>query len=133
MHLADKYPQKHLAPEVGTIDRAHYYRWMVYVPATVDPTLEIITFHGRFLPEEKRIPRLVEEAKKKWEGIARVLEEAVDGRDFVVGKSFTAADVAVASAIGWVGFLGMLEAHPKLAAYHAKMAERPAYKRAHAD
>ena len=51
MHLADKYPDKKLAPALGSDERAQYYRWMVYVPGTVDPVLETITMHTRFLPE----------------------------------------------------------------------------------
>jgi len=133
LHLADKFPEKKLAPALGTDERAEYYRWMVYVPATVDPVLEALTMHTRLLPEAKRIPAVAETAKEKWGPIARVLEEAVGGRQYVVGDSFTAADVIVGSAIGWVGFLGMLGDHPKLAAYLKGLQERPAYKSAHAD
>src|SRR6185436_6612060 len=47
MHLADKFPEKKLVPPVGSKERAEYYKWMVYVPSTVDPALEAITFHGK--------------------------------------------------------------------------------------
>src|SRR5579862_5890993 len=50
MHLCDKHPEKKLAPAVGTKDRARYYEWMVYIPATIDPCLETIMFHTMFLP-----------------------------------------------------------------------------------
>ena len=133
MHLADKFADKKLAPALGTIDRAHYYRWMVYVPATVDPALEAITLHTRLLPEAKRVAAIADEGKRRWGNIARVLEEAVGGRKFVVGDHFTGADVAVASAIGWVEFLGLLGDHPKLAEYAKPMKDRPAVQRAHAD
>lgn len=133
MHLADKFPEAGLAPAPGTDERAQYYRWLVYVPATVDPVLETITMHTRMLPENRRDPALAEAAKRKLETIARVLEQAVDGRSFVVGDHFTAADIAVASAIGWMGFMGLLAPHPKLATYLAIHQQRPAFQRAHAD
>ena len=133
MHLADKFPEKKLAPALGTQGRAEYDSGMVYVPATIDPVLEVITAHTRFLPEEKRVPSLVEAAKKKLATIVSVLEAAVDGRDFIVGGAFSGADVIVASALGWLAFLGLLAEHPKLAAYHKKVTERPAYARAYAD
>jgi len=133
LHLADKFPQAKLAPAIGTDDRAKYYRWIVFAPATVDPVLETLTRQTRFLPQEKRNPALVEEAKGKWGVIARVLEEAVDGRSYIVGNSFTAADVVVASVVGWVAFLGMLGDHPKLAAYAEPFRQRAAYQRAYAD
>ena len=65
MHLADKFPEKKLAPALGGDDRASYYRWMVYVPATVDPVLEAITMHTRMLPEPKRVAAIAEEGKRK--------------------------------------------------------------------
>ena len=133
LHLADKFPEKKLAPPVGSNERAEYYRWLVYIPATVDPALESMTMHGRLLPEEKRVAAIAEDGKRKWEKIAKVLEAAVGDRRYIVGDSFTAADVALASACGWVAFLGMLGDHPKLAAYHKAMSDRPAYQRAYAD
>jgi glutathione S-transferase len=133
MHLADKYPDKHLAPALGSNDRAAYYRWMVYVPATIDPALEAITMHGRMLPEAKRVPAIAEDGKRKWQAIAPVLEAALDGREYIVGSSFSAADVILGSAAGWVGFLGILGEYPNLAAYHKRLSARPAYQRAMAD
>ena len=133
MHLADMYPEKNLAPALGSDERAAYYRWIVYVPATLDPVLETITMHTRFLPQDKRNPALVESAKAKWANIARVLEAAIDGREYIVGNSFTAADIVVGSALGWAAFVGILGDHPKLAAYLQNLQQRPAYQRAHAD
>jgi glutathione S-transferase len=133
LHLADKFPDKHLAPALGTNERAAYYRWMVYVPATVDPVLQTLTMHTRFLPEDKRNPALVEEAKRSLATIAKVLEDATDGRSYIVGDHFTAADIMVGSALGWFGFLGALGDHPKLVAYLEGLQKRPAYQRAHAD
>jgi glutathione S-transferase len=133
MHLADKFADKGLAPALGTDARAEYYRWMVYIPATVDPALEAITLHTRILPEEKRIPALVEEGMRRWGPIAKILEAAVDGPRYLVGDTFTAADVLLGSTIGWVAFLGMIGDYPKLAAYFEKVSSRPAFQRAHAD
>lgn len=133
MHLADKFPEKKLAPALGSNERASYYSWMVYVPATMDPVLELLTLHTRLLPEDKRIPAIVETQKKRLLAIAKVVEDAIGGREFIVGKSFTAADVVLTSAIGWIGFLGLLGDHPKLAAYSKVHSARPAFQRAHAD
>lgn len=133
MHLADKFADKKLAPAPGTDERAKYYQWMVYVPATLDPVLETLTLHTRLLPEDKRLPALVEQSGPRLASIAKVVEAAVDGRKFLIGDSFTAADIALASAIGWMAFLGKLGDYPKLAAYHKTLSERPAYIKAYAD
>ena len=41
MYLADKFPEKKLAPAVGTPERGQYYQWMVYAGATLEP--EVLT------------------------------------------------------------------------------------------
>ncbi len=133
MHLADKFPEKHLAPALGTDERAQYYRWLVYVPATLDPVLETLTMHTRFLPEEKRSPALVETAKRKLDSMAKVIEGALGERAYLIGDSFTAADIVVGSAIAWIAFLGLLGEYPRLAAYLNGLQQRPAFQRAHAD
>lgn len=133
MHLADKYADKKLAPALGSNERADYYRWIVYVPATLDPVLETITMHTMFLPQDKRNPALVESAKGKWENIAKVLEAALGDRQYIVGDSFTAADIVLGSAMGWAQFVRILDGHPKLAAYLQNLQQRPAYQKAHAD
>ena len=133
MHLADAFPDKKLAPALGSHERAHYYKWMVYVPATVDPVLETLTMHTRLLPEDKRNPALAADAEKKLKTIGAVLEASIGHKKFIVGDSFTGADIILGSAAGWLGFLGKLGDYPNLAAYHKAMSERPAYKRAYAD
>jgi glutathione S-transferase len=133
MYLADKYPNKQLAPPLGSKARAEYYRWMVYVPATLDPVLEAITMHGRMLPEGKRVAAIANEAKHKWESLVPILESALAKREYIVGDTFTAADVVLGSLAGWVGFLGMLDGTPNLAEYNARLSERPAHQTAYAD
>lgn len=133
MHLADTHPEKKLAPPVGSKERADYYRWMVYVPSSVDPALEAITFHAKLLPEAQRIPAIAEDGRRKWSAVSKVLENAIGDRQYIVGDSFTAADIVVCSAIGWVAFLGMAGDHPKLMKYNEALMSRPAAKRAYAD
>lgn len=133
LHLADAYPEKKLAPPLGSHDRAHYYKWMVYVPATVDPVLETLTMHTRLLPEAKRDAALAAAAEKKLESIGAVLDASIGHKKFIVGGSFSGADVILGSAAGWLGFLGKLAALPNLAAYHKALSERPAYQRAYSD
>jgi glutathione S-transferase len=133
LYLADRHIDKGLAPPFQSPLRAPYYQFMVYMPATCDPQLEAILFHTKFLPEEKRIPALVEQAKKKWAVAERFLAKALGDRQYLVGDSFTAADVLLGTTLAWAKFAGAAGDDPKLAAYLERMAERPAFKTAHAD
>ncbi|MEZ4302554.1 MAG: glutathione S-transferase N-terminal domain-containing protein, partial [Polyangiaceae bacterium] len=37
MYLADKYPEKKLAPPVGTPERGQYYQWMLFAASELEP------------------------------------------------------------------------------------------------
>ncbi|MBI3783230.1 MAG: glutathione S-transferase family protein [Deltaproteobacteria bacterium] len=133
LYLADKYADKGLAPKIGTPARAAYYQWMVYSMATLEPPIIQIFMNTVMLPEEQRSAKAVEEAKKSFTTIAAVLEQALAGRSFLLGDQFSAADVMVGSTLGWAQFMGVLEGHPTLQAYVARLSERPAFQRAQVD
>ena len=133
LYLADKFPEKRLAPPVGSPERAAYYQWMVYSMATMEPPVLKIFLNTRLLPEEKRSPALVEEGKTQWQLVGRTLESALSGKEYIVGNEFSAADVMIASIAGWAKVLGLLEGFPTVGNYVAKLSKRPAFQRANAD
>lgn len=132
-YLADKFPEKQLAPAVGTPERGLYYQWLFYAMATMEPPVVKIFLNTRMLPEEQRSAAAVEEGRAQWRQVATTLESALDGKSFLVADRFSAADVVVGSIAGWSGFLGLLDGFPRLRAYADRLAERPAFRRANAD
>ena len=55
---------------------------------------------------------------------------ALDGRDFLLGDRFTAADVALGAVVSVGLFTKQLPEHPALLAYNGRLAARPAYQKA---
>ncbi len=132
MHLADKFPDKHLAPPVGSAARALYYQWMVYSMATLEPPVLQVFLHTVMLPEDKRSARAADEGRQKFGEVALVLSQALAGRPYILGEQFSAADVMLGSTLGWAHAMGLLNGHAELEAYVRRLTERPAYKRAQA-
>jgi glutathione S-transferase len=130
MYLADKFPEKKLAPPVGTPARGTYYQWMFYSMATLEPPLLEIFMNTVMLPEAERSPAAVAKAKAQFAAIAPVLANALRGRTYMLGEQFTAADVMIGGMLGWATFMGLLGDHPELQAYVKRLAERPAFQRA---
>jgi glutathione S-transferase len=62
--------------------------------------------------------------------VVNTLEKAVEGRDFIAGDRFSAADVYVGSQIGWGMQFGSIEKRPAFEAYWEKVSNRPAAIRA---
>jgi len=62
--------------------------------------------------------------------VLSTLEAAVLSGDYLVGNSFTAADVYIGSQIGFGLMFGTLEARPAFERYWERLSARPAFKRA---
>lgn len=131
MYLADKFPEKGLAPAVGTPERGLYYQWILYTIATVEPALGQIGQHTAFLPEGKRSPELAEEGRKRFAEAARHLEQWLTGKSYLLGEKFSAADVVIGTLLNWGRALGVLAEYPTLDAYASRLRDRPAFKKAY--
>lgn len=132
-YLADKVPEKKLAPALGTADRGRYYQWLVYSMATLEPPVLDVFLHSVRLPQAERSAKRLEEGRKRFAEVANVLEAALRGKTYLVGEAFSAADVMIGSTLAWASALGIVAGHRELEAYVRRLVERPAYKRARAD
>jgi glutathione S-transferase len=133
-YLADRFPEKRLAPPVGTPARGYYYQWIHFAMSALEPPLLTIFLHTMMKPEAERIPQLVGPAREQLRAALGVLEHALTGRAFLVGDEISAADVMVASTLAWAQMLGLIDAGtPATAAYLGRCMGRPAFQRATAD
>jgi glutathione S-transferase len=82
MAIADKFPEKQLAPKVGTRARAQYYQWMVYVPATMDPCISEIQRSMRLPPDQQE--RAAVDAKARWKEIAGFIDRSLSDNEYLV-------------------------------------------------
>lgn len=130
LYLADKYADKGLAPAIGSKDRGLYYQWVLYAMTTLEPPILQVFLHAVHLPEAERNAKVAEEGREKFKEVAAVLARALDGRPFLLGERFTAADVMIGSTLVWAGMLGLLEGFPALQEYVQRLMQRPAFQRA---
>lgn len=120
MYLADLYPEKGLSVLPGSALRGPYLRWCFYGPVTIEPALVSKAF-GLTHPDYQPFADI--------EVVADTLRAALAGREFIVGDSFTAADVAIGSAIHWgLELMPVLPRHPELVDYWTRLTARPAWK-----
>jgi len=133
-YLADKYPEKRLAPPVGTPARGLYYQWIHFAMSGLEPPIIAIFLHTIQRPEAERIPKVAAEARPQLQAALRVVENALAGRQFILGNEFTAADVMLGSTLGWARMMGMVSDDlPNVGAYITRCADRPAFQRASGD
>jgi len=132
-YLADEFPEHGLAPAVGTPERGKYYQWIHYAMSTLEPPAITIFLHTIRLPEGDRVPQLVDAARAQVGAAVAVVEDALDGHDWILGSRFSAADVMVGSTLWWAQMMGMIgDQQPNAQAYVARCMARPALQRASA-
>jgi glutathione S-transferase len=126
-YLADRFPQRGLAPPSGDRVRAAYYRWMFF---TAGP-LEMATT-ARALGWQVPQGRSGMVGFGSYGTAIDALETALRPGPFVCGAAFSAADVVLGSALGWGLMFGTVEKRPIFEAYVARLQQREAALRARA-
>ncbi|MFZ0375361.1 MAG: glutathione S-transferase family protein [Xanthobacteraceae bacterium] len=123
-YLADAFPQAALAPPSGSKMRAPYYRWLFFTAGPVEAALTNKALGFEVPPDRERM--------MGYGNIAQTLDtlEAAVSRDYLVGDSFTAADLYVGSHIGFGMMFGTLEKRPAFEKYWQRVSSRPACVRA---
>jgi glutathione S-transferase len=126
-YLADAFPQAGLAPASTSKLRGAYYRWLFYAAGPVEQAVTNRAL-GFVVPEG----RSVMAGYGNFADVMNTLEAAVTGRTYLVGDTFSAADVYLGSQIGFGLMFGSMEKRPAFEAYYAGLRQRPALIRANA-
>jgi glutathione S-transferase len=122
-YLADAFPEAGLAPEPE--HRGDYYRWLFFTAGCLEPATSNHASGWDTSPDQ--------EMSFGYGSYARVLDTLsawLEGRTYVVGDRFTAADVLLASQLQWGMMSGMIEKRRAFEAYIEAHVQRPAAKRA---
>jgi len=119
-YIADKAPQKNLAPAAGTPERLRLQEWLNYIASELHKGIGQL--FNPAMPDDYR------EAVKK--GLAARqfahVEKALAGRDYLLGD-FTVADGYAFTVLNWTNFQKIdMSAFPNIVAYMKRVAARPA-------
>jgi glutathione S-transferase len=122
-YLADAFPAARLAPPADDPRRGTYLRWLFFTASCVEYALVDRMFSR--LSVEKRVAL----GYGSYEDTLNALEKALTPGPYILGEWFTAADVYIASAIGWAMLSKALEPRPRFQAYFERCTQRPGYGR----
>lgn len=124
-YLADAFPEAGLAPPVGDPRRATYYRWLFFAAGPIEAAM-INTALGVVVPPERKSMAGYGSLTDTLDAV----QQAVSDGGPLDGHGFTAADLFVASQLDFGLKYRMFRDRPALAAYAARMSDRPARVRA---
>ncbi|MCB1671041.1 MAG: glutathione S-transferase family protein [Gammaproteobacteria bacterium] len=100
-HIARKAPEKKLIPLHDEEMLARYENFLFFVLSDLEQPLWTNGKHRFALPEEQRVPQMLETATWEFAKAQRALHHQLEGRKFVVGDHFSAADILLAHTLNW--------------------------------
>ena len=124
-YLADAFPQAGLAPPAGSRLRGPYYRWLFFGAGPIEQAVAAKMMNLQPTAEQRTSLGF-----GCVEDVLATVEGAVENRPYLVGDSFTAADLYLASHLSWGMNFGTLEKRPAFEAYAERHLQRPAALRA---
>lgn len=122
LYVADRYCTGSLAPALDDPRRGKYLYWAMYTPAVVEPAMA-----EKF---SKMEPSRVRNGWGDFEQMIRVFDEGLEGKDWILGSQFTAADVMLGSSAVFMRRFEMLPDTKNIGGYADRCLERPAFQRA---
>jgi glutathione S-transferase len=122
-YLADEFPAAKLAPAIGDPARGTYLRWMffhcsAFEPAVIDHALKREPGNRQMLPYGD------------YDTTMTVLAGALAKGPYLLGETFSAADVQMGSNLRWTMKFGIAPQRPEFVRYVELLAKRPALLRA---
>jgi glutathione S-transferase len=124
LYLAEKYPHKGLLP-TDIKQRSQVYRWLLFAATELEQPLQRIARHTIIYPEHLRLPAEVTLARQDFTDIVAVMEDRMQGHEFIVGNTVTVADFVCAYTLDWANEVGLLDGSPQLLQYMERMYARP--------
>jgi glutathione S-transferase len=122
-YLADEFPAAKLAPSIGDPARGTYLRWMffhgsAFEPAVIDHALKREPGSRQMLPYGD------------YDTTMNVLAGALAKGPYLLGETFSAADVQMGSNLRWTMQFGIVPQRPEFVSYVERLKQRPALIRA---
>ncbi|WP_449434904.1 glutathione transferase GstA [Pseudomonas putida] len=119
-YLADQKPQLGLLPPAGSLERARVQEWLNFIGTEVHKTLAAL-FNPSISAEAKT--KTIETFGKR----LAFVEKALQGKDFLMGKSFSVADAYLFTIVNWAPMLSIdISPWPTVAEFQKRIASRPA-------
>lgn len=130
LYLAAKYGKDGFMP-ASIEEQALTWQWSFWGMTEVEKPLLTILIDMYMTPPDKRKPEAVADAQKMLPKPFAVLNAALAGRDYLLGSTFTVADLNLASVMSWAKPIKFdLSPYPNIAAWLDRCLSRPAYKAA---
>jgi glutathione S-transferase len=92
LHLVDTHPSANLAPKIGTAERAHFYKWLMWLTNTLQAALILYFYPERYVNDgnTSAASELKENIQKKIGGYLQQLDDQIvsHSKPWILGEEF---------------------------------------------
>ncbi|MFE1598386.1 glutathione S-transferase family protein [Methylobacterium sp. ID0610] len=130
-YLAARHSPGGLGVRADEPDFGAYLNALHLGEATLTVPQTLVLRYGRFEPEERRLPQVAEDYARWFASRLKAFGTLMGDRTYAAAGRFTAADISLGYALMLAEYAGLGDRLPDFArAYWARLADRPAYRRA---
>lgn len=135
LHLCDTHPQAGLAPGVGSPERAHFYKWLMWLTNTLQATLTVYFYPERWVAagNAEGAAQVRQQAHARVAALLGQLQDELErhGGPWFAGSDYGALDAYVLTLCRWTRNFPSERARdrPVLGDYLQRMLARPAVQR----
>ncbi|MEI6542677.1 MAG: glutathione transferase GstA [Methylococcales bacterium] len=123
-YLADRAPEKKLAPEAGTFERYLLQQWLNFISTEIHKN-----FSPLFDPSAQQAAK--DSAIERLSSRLGTVEEHLSDKPFLLGKTFSVADAYLFVTLSWGHYVNLdISRWPALTRYVEGISERPAVQQA---
>ncbi len=134
LHLVDSHPDAGLAPALGSAQRAHFYKWLVWLAASLQPQMPMYFYSERYVDAGNEAGAL--QVKAAAEARIAALVDQIEahlgahGGPWMLGERFCALDPYAFMLCRWTrGMRRPARTLPHVAAFLQRVLSRPATQR----
>jgi glutathione S-transferase len=130
-YILERYGNGNLAPPIGSPLRGEFLQWVHFAEATAFPPIGVIVWHTLYEQNADRFPEVMQSARGRALEALGFVDRRLEGRDYLLGAEFSAADVMMGFTLFAARALGVLDdRYPNVTRYLARLEERPAFRKA---
>lgn len=143
LHLTDTHPEAGLAPAAGTTERAHFYKWLMWMTNTLQPAMIMYFYTDRYTlaTDADEIARIKAKTQQRVGAMLKQLDDqlAASGGPWMLGEKYSVLDIYAFMLGRWTRvFTGEADstqpassstAWPYLGPFMHRMLDRPAVQR----
>jgi len=116
LHLADAFPDSHLAPKPGSSARAVHDRWLAFLAVNVYEGELRKAYSDRYSDDAGHAPAVGGAAAKYVERHYAILEEQIEAGPYFLGHPFTVLDIYIWMLAQWMDQDWLAKNAPKVLA-----------------